>query len=156
MAGLTGLKSAAITEACVLFIAALGCDRMDEASLRTESRLRVLSAAYLDYAAARGQGPENQGELRKHLANSLAAQITLQRLGVDDSPSLFVSERDGAPFVVRYGVPIQVMQGTRAAPIALEATGRQGTRFVAFADGRVECLDSRSLAPMLETVAATK
>ncbi|MGD9632448.1 MAG: hypothetical protein AB7G28_03650 [Pirellulales bacterium] len=156
MAKLNGIHALAVAGAGAMLWGVSGCGGMDEASRQTESRLRVISVAYLEFAAARGQGPANETELRNQLAESVAAKITRQKLGVEDAPSLLVSERDGATFIVRYGVPIETAQGARAAPIALEAKGREGTQFVAFADGKVECVDAQSLTPLRDTVAKNR
>lgn len=152
MATLNGF-SRSMAAGLLAHVALVGCSRMDEAALQTERRLRVISAAYLDFAAARGNGPANAAELRTHLANSAAAKFLSQELGGVDTATLFTSARDGAQFVLRFGVPIAISQG-RAAPIMYEARGRDETRFIAFADGRVECVSADEIAPLTEFVAA--
>lgn len=127
-----------------------GCGRVDEAALLTEQRLRVISTAYLDYAVARGQGPANEGELRSHLANSAAAKFSMVEFGMENSQALFVSARDGAPFVLRFGVPIGVTRSGAAEAIAYEASGQDATRFVARADGKIECTADEEVAPSVK------
>ena len=130
-----------------------GCGRVDEASIRTEHRLRVISAAYLDFAAARGKGPPNMEELKSHLASSMSAKLKLQELGLEDCPTLFVSERDALPFVLSFGEPVSVARGTSATPIVFEARGVGGTRYAAFANGKVECVEANTLVSQLGTMA---
>jgi hypothetical protein len=56
-------------------------------------------------------------------------------------PASFVSERDGEQFVVRYGVGVSQAKDNEAPIIAYEKTGKDGTRLVAFANGKVDCME---------------
>lgn len=159
MATSPGLKRGLLMCAMLTLLtlpAIVGCNRVDDAALCTENRLRAISAAYLDFAAARGQGPPSAAELRAHLEKSVAAKLTLQQLEVENSPALFVSERDAAPFILNFGEPISMNQSASAAPIALEARGRDGTHYVAFANGKVECVETESLRPIVGAIAASE
>ena len=61
--------------------------------------------------------------------------------------ALFVSDRDGQPFVVRYGV-----SGGLGATDAVifEQQGRNGKRQVGFTDGTVEEVDSARYDQLLQ------
>jgi hypothetical protein len=131
----------------VLLLAA-GCSRSDQGAVRTADRLRTIAAVYLDYAAARGAGPANERELRTHMSHSLAGRLSAQA-GSIEAAKLFVSARDGEPFVLNYGQPICQSPGPATPPIAYERSGRDGTRFVAFANGLVKCVDESSMQPLL-------
>jgi hypothetical protein len=130
-----------------LFVAAGGCSKTDQRDLQTADRLRIIVAAYLDYAVAKGTGPTNELQLRKHLSRTLAF-VAAKSQGLDDA-TLLLSGRDGKPFAIEYGLQVSLAPGTRAAPIAYEQQGEEGTRFVAFANGVVDCVDETTIQPLL-------
>ena len=103
--------------------------------------MRGLTAVYLDFAVAKGKGPANEQQLRKHIRNVPAFLIEASGIDPRSSAAAFVSERDGEPLVIRYGVGISQQKGSIAPVIACEKKGKDGTRFVAFANGHVDCLD---------------
>lgn len=74
----------------------------------------------------------------------------LERMQVDPNniEGLFVSDRDGQPFVVRYGV-----NGGLGAkdPVVFEAEGSGGMRQVGFTDGSVEEVDSARYDQLLKS-----
>jgi hypothetical protein len=117
-----------------------GCGDSDLSS-PSANRLRVLAAVYLDYAAAKGTGPENEKQLHKHVRNVPGFLFDAAGVSPDAEADAFVSERDGETFVIRYGVGISQAPGDDAPVIAHEKTGKDGTRFVAFANGDVNCVD---------------
>ena len=73
-------------------------------------------------------GPKNEKEFKDYLKNDATAIFLLKRVEVTPEiiDDLFVSDRDGKPFVIRYGV-------TREADHAVifEDTGVEGTRLIA-------------------------
>ena len=131
------MRCFAFAMAATLFIAS-GCNRTDPGTAETTQRLKVIATVYLDYAVARGEGPANMAELTAHLSRSLAGRIGTLKYAAEDD--LFISARDGAPFVLDYGKLICQSDGT-AAPIAYERFGKNGTRLAAFANGQVRSLD---------------
>ena len=56
----------------------------------------------------------------------------LSRIGIDPSgiDQIFINERDGEPFNIRYGVPGNMMGSSD--PVVFEATGVSGKRMVGF------------------------
>jgi hypothetical protein len=118
-----------------------GCGESDQLSSPSANRLRALATVYLDYAAVNGTGPANERQLHKHVSN--VPGFLLDEVGVNPEAgaAAFVSERDGEAFVIRYGIGISQALGTEAPVIAYEKTGKDGTRFVAFANGDVNCVD---------------
>ncbi len=88
---------------------------------------------YSQYQMEQGRGPKNEAELRKFiLARSPAA---LEEMGVSAGTldGLFVSERDGQPFFIRYGAPVV---GGRQA-LVFESQGSGGTVAVFFTGPKV-------------------
>ena len=69
------------------------------------------------------------------------SQLTaLQRTDVE---SLFVSPRDGQPYVVRYGLKFGGPSPGGSPVVAYEQTGVGGYRYVAFAVGGAEQVDEK-------------
>jgi hypothetical protein len=75
------------------------------------------------------KGPESEEELKDFLTNNNTAKALLKRMGIesDSIDEIFVSERDGQPFKVRWGV-----KGIEDHAIIFEAEGIGGKRMVAF------------------------
>jgi hypothetical protein len=118
-----------------------GCGA-NELESRTAQRLRGLARVYLDYAVPKnGSGPDSEQTFRKHLRG--LPDFVLQTNGIDtaEGDAVFTSERDGEPFVIRYGVKIGMISGTAAPAIAHEKTGKNGKRLVVLANARVELVD---------------
>jgi hypothetical protein len=64
---------------------------------------------------------------------------------VDD---LFVCERDGQPFIIKYGQSGGIMS---KLPVVFEKEGRDGMRQVAFTNGQVEEADSARYQELLQS-----
>jgi hypothetical protein len=122
-----------------------GCGS-NELESPTAARLRGLGTLYLDYAVGKnGKGPAGEQEFKKHLRS--VPGFVLEMNGVDPNAldAVFVSERDGEPFVILYGVSISGISGTSAPLIAHEKTGKNGKRLVVFANAKVEHVDEARL-----------
>jgi hypothetical protein len=115
----------------------------------TAARLQAIINGYLDYAVASGEAPANEEQLRACIAGSPAFLVTKSQHGIRTIDELFVSPRDGHRFVIIFGVPVAFAPGASAAPVIYERNGQDGTRFVAFANGTVECMEEESGMPML-------
>jgi hypothetical protein len=76
------------------------------------------------------RGPADESEFKTFLRSYNPAK--LERIGIDPSniDALFISERDGQPFVIRYGVQGSVMGSSE--PVVFEAIGDGSTRLVGF------------------------
>ena len=84
--------------------------------------------------AHESRGPENKEEFLDYLTSDRAAAVRLDRMGVplDRINDLFVSERDGKPFKIRYG-----LTGNETdQAIVFESEGVNGKRMVAFFEPR--------------------
>ena len=109
------------------------------------ARLKGLATMYLDFAAAKGSGPTNEQEFRKHLRT--VEKMVLEMNGVNPAAidETFVSPRDNQPFVIVYGVGISGISGTKAPLVAYEKTGVNGKRLVAFANTKLDHVDESQL-----------
>ena len=76
------------------------------------------------------QGPADETTFKKFIQNFDVEK--LKRVGIDPSAvdTLFIGDRDGEPFKIRYGVVGSVMGSTE--PVIFEATGVGGQRLVGF------------------------
>lgn len=95
------------------------------------SNIQRLGSLYLAYQTEHDwRGPQDEAAFKTFLKGVNPA--TLERIGIDPNQidALFISERDGQPFKVRYGVMGSVMGSSE--PVIFEATGDGSTRQVGF------------------------
>lgn len=123
---------------CCLFVTCLvGCRRgvdPDAAIARVnETNIQRLANLYLTYQMKNDwRGPADEADFKKFLRNYNPKKLT--RIGIDPSAidTLFVNERDGEPFKIRYGIPGSAMGSS--APVVFESVGVRGKRLVGFLD----------------------
>jgi hypothetical protein len=109
----------------------------------TERQLAGIAVLYRGYGAAYGKPPPNMQAL-KAWAEKLDKQKRAQ-FEIDNVETLFLSERDGQPFVL-------VLLPTGLGPVlAHETTGAHGKRFVVSSVGSVEELDEARFQQAMET-----
>jgi hypothetical protein len=124
--GLTGLLLA------VQLFSGLGCSRTPTIPSLADyntSNIQRLRNAYSLYVAAKGKGPADEKALKDYLKNDPAAEVRLKRMGVpkDTLDDIFLSERDGKPFKIRFGIA-----SDRDEAVIFEAVGINGKRMVGF------------------------
>ncbi|MEM7781881.1 MAG: hypothetical protein AAF939_16890 [Planctomycetota bacterium] len=119
----------------VLLTSFIGCgtgaDKTLDVSDFNKTNILKLRNSYEMYLATHGmRGPENEDELKEYLRTDEAAKVRLKRMGIEQSDieSMFISERDGKPFRVRYG-----LVGLADHAIVFEEEGVDGKRLVALA-----------------------
>lgn len=118
---------------------AAGCSQQMQSKKQQESRLKPLALLYGQYMAQhRGQPPASEAEFKKFVESQKAF---LTQFGVPDPATLFISERDGQPYVVIYGKPTGPAVLAGQPVIAYEKVGVGGRRFVASQLGAVEEVD---------------
>lgn len=141
-----GLRGWLIAVLCTL---ALGCGTRTASQPQQQSRLKALAVLYGQYMGQhRGQPPANEAEFKKFIESQ--AKTLSNNFGINDPASVFVSERDGKPYVIVYGKPSGPAELAGAPVIAYEQEGSGGKRFVACSLGAVEEVDSarfRQLVP---------
>jgi hypothetical protein len=106
--------------------------------------LRLLTNLYAKATRNLGRHPKDEQEFRDAIGKM---DLSLDLMKVSSVDQLFVSERDGQPFVVLYG-PLPQTQGSDV--IAYEQTGVDGKRMVGHKIGMVEEVDEarfRELVP---------
>jgi hypothetical protein len=86
------------------------------------------------------RGPRDEAELREFIAAQDPGRLALAGIEASSLDTLFVSERDGLPFRIRYGVDTR-LRGP-ALPVVFEEAGRDGRRQVGFTGGRVDEVDA--------------
>ncbi len=116
-----------------------GCNRA--ADTATLARLRGVTNLYLDYAVAKGQGPATEKDLERELKTALPFALEQAGICPDAKVRDLISERDGQPFMIRYGLPLGQVTLSQEI-IACEKTGLDGVRYCAFANGEVRGVES--------------
>jgi hypothetical protein len=126
-----------LVSCCVAVSLLLGCtsgaNPQDAVAKANQTNLQRLSNLYLAYQGDNNwQGPADEVEFKEFIRGFSPKKLT--RIGVDPSStdSLFVSERDGQPFKIRYSV-VGNMMGSME-PVVFEAEGVDGKRLVGFLD----------------------
>lgn len=120
----------------VLVVASSGCGDSGPPSLAdyNNTNIRKLRGAYGMFLIAHDlRGPKSEEEFKEYLTTNPSAIAKMERTGVPQEkiPDIFISERDGQPFKVRYG-----LNGLEDHPIVFESVGVDGKRFVAFTTPR--------------------
>jgi len=123
----------------------MGCSGSTESARQRESsHLRAL-VTFFNYAATKlGHRPANEAELKSFIAANGAQ--TLETSHISNADELFVSERDGEPFVVLYG---PAPSGPARDVIAYERTGVGGHRLVAYSIGAIGEVDEQEFAGLI-------
>lgn len=111
---------------------------LSEFKERNKTNVAKVSTCFKIYASRNGKSPESQEQLVAFLSEERVAK-NLERLGVDpnDLESIFVSDRDGEPLKIRWGVK---WDPDMPIPVAFETVGVDGVRLVG-ADTVVEVSD---------------
>jgi hypothetical protein len=111
-----------VNVSCLIAACAVGCGS-DELKSPAAAQLKGIGILYLDYAVSRnGKGPATEQDFKKHLR------------GLPDH------------VVNSHGINPKAMD---AAFVAHEKTGKNGTRLIAFANGKVELADEVRLQELL-------
>jgi hypothetical protein len=130
----------------VLLCAIAGCAAQEGAMTRAEfPRLPVLVSMHGMMEASTGRLPANEKEFKRFIVEK--GTHLLERAGVASVDELFISERDGQPFVVIYG---KYPPGMASKIVAYEQDGVVGKRQVGYSAGAVELIDEmyfRELVP---------
>lgn len=122
----------------ILFTLQLGCSGANDPRARivelNNSNIVRMRSCYQIYSLLKGRPPKDEKSFRDFFENDPAAEGRLRRIGVEPEnfDSIFVSERDDLPFVVRWNVKT----GKKDEAIIFEAEGSDGKRMVAFNDPR--------------------
>lgn len=121
---------------CLLIVSYLtGCgdtvDPNDAVAHANSTNIQRLVNLYITYQTEHDwRGPANEQEFKDFIRGYNPQKLA--RVGVDPAQieELFVSERDGQPFKIRYGVVGSMMGSTE--PVVFETEGIDGQRMVGF------------------------
>ena len=86
------------------------------------------------------KGPKTETEFKQFIAEQDPARMQLAGINVNDVDSLFVSERDTLPLIVRYGLNTRIRGPS--LPVVFEDTGVDGVRHVGFTNGSMQEVES--------------
>ncbi|HEY2826712.1 MAG TPA: hypothetical protein VGJ04_03855 [Pirellulales bacterium] len=124
-------------------IVALGCSSqgidaqvaaMNNANIK---RVANLYAAYQN--SNRGEGPKNLAALKQYTEGIPSENLEMMKIDLKNFDSLFISERDGKPFKIKYGVMHYPL--TPPDAVVFESEGRGGTKQVAWTSSKVDDVD---------------
>jgi hypothetical protein len=120
-----------------------GCaDRVTaETAAKNDSNIKRVVNLYWGYQFLNGwRGPKDEQALRDFVKEGKLPAKNFQMMGIDPAKldSIFISERDGQPFKVKYGVGGGIGSVT---PIVFEQVGVSGKRQVGFTTPIVETVD---------------
>lgn len=114
-----------------LFVLISGCGETKHSIAdQMNDNIKKVRGAYGIYLIAHNmQGPKNEEEFKEYLTTNRNAIVKLERMGVteDEILDIFVSERDGQAFKIRYG-----WVGLGDHPMVFESEGVDGKRMVAY------------------------
>lgn len=114
-----------------------------------DSNIRRVANLYTAFQIRNsGRGPKDESEFKSFIERDMSKR-KLEMMGINpsDIEGLFQSERDGKPFVIRYGVSGGL---TTTEPVVFEQEGREGKRKVAFTNGPVEEVDNARYEQLLK------
>lgn len=129
----TLIKSAALILTGVVLFAGCGDGEPTLADLN-DNNIRRLHTAYKIYMKGNNfTGPSNEEDFKDFLTSNNKARVLLKRMDItsDNLSDIFVSERDGEPFKIRWG-----LNGVADHAIVFESVGVEGKRLVAFTKPR--------------------
>jgi hypothetical protein len=136
-----GLLAGAI--AFVLLLAGGGCSDRNVArqvAALNDTNLKKVASLYRFYQARNGWvGPKDAAALKAFTEQAPKRNLELMRIDPTKFDSFLVSERDGKPVKVRWGLSIAPQD---VQPIVFEADGVDGRRIVVFSSSEAEEADS--------------
>lgn len=136
----TWRRAVGLVALAVLVLPLFGCGSKRENVAQIQSNLRPLAMFYGQFQGRNGRAPASEVEFKAYLRALPPADLTTW--GATDVDGLFVSSRDGQPYVVLYGDAAKKAPGPAdSRVIAYEKTGVGGKRFVATVLGSVEEVD---------------
>lgn len=121
-----------ISTCCLALCLQAGCKKKTALTDVYDTNIKKMHVCYETYMEGNGyQGPKDEEEFKNYLKTDPTAIYLLKRIDLNPSniDDIFVSERDGEPFEIRYSV-----KGMGDHAVIFEKTGVDGKRYVALAD----------------------
>ena len=102
------------------------------AELNSKNIQRLVNMYYAFQSSHEWRGPDDEEEFKEFIKNY--PKRKLERIGIDASQvdDLFINERDGEPFKVKYQVEGNMMGCSEA--VVFEQTGVNGKKMIGFLD----------------------
>jgi hypothetical protein len=127
--------------AAVLAAGLVGCtdETAKQIGAMNTSNIQRVSNLYAGFQNMKSpKGPKDEAEFKEFVKAYAPDKLTAMGIDPGNAESVFVSERDGQPFKIRYKVG-----GGRGsvAPVVFEAVGKDGKKQVGFTGGKVEEVD---------------
>lgn len=119
----------AVTTLIFATICLTGCGGENKLATIYSTNIKKVHQCYVMFMEDNSyKGPKDEAELKDYLKNNPTAIHMAKRIDVtpDTVDDIFISDRDGEPFVIRYG-----LNGIADHAIVFEATGVEGMRLVA-------------------------
>jgi hypothetical protein len=135
----------------------ISCRQQTGPISQEQTNLSWLGSMYAMYIGAnQGQPPQTIDDLRKFVIQRTSA-AELSRLKVSDVNQLFISPRDGKPFVMVSYKKLPTREGGQQPPVVLyEADGQNGERAVAFPGGNTQVVNASELSSLLPATSGTR
>ena len=136
---------------CVLF--ASGCSRNDPSSRigeMNDTRIKQLANLYMAHQTRNGSnGPKDEKAFKDFIQHGMAPhRLEMMRVDPTKVDDLVISERDGQPFVIKYGQSGGIMS---KLPVVFAKEGKAGKRQVGFTNGQVEEVDDLRYQELLQS-----
>jgi len=132
---------------CLVLAVASGCGKSEVQASEGEKRIRALGMMYLRYSSSNVGRKQSVDQLKVFIQKVPANELEPFGVQTSDIDSLFVSPRDGQPYVIRFGTPLTPPSpNAPAAVVIYEATGENGKRWTFDAIGGVAELDETAFA----------
>lgn len=124
-------------------------DPASRVAAMNDSNIRRLANLYVAHQTRHGgSGPKDEQAFKEFIRKGIARhRLEMMLVDPEKLEDLFRSERDGKPFVIRYGVSGGL---TTTEPVVFEQEGRDGKRKVAFTNGPVEEVDNARYEQLLK------
>ena len=130
-----------------------GCSQDQQAASivasKNSSNIQRLANLYRSYQLRHGsQGPKDEEGFKDYIQHAMPAhRLEMMQIDPDNIEGLFISERDGQPFLVRYGVHGGMDWITA---VVFEQQGRNAKKQVGFTDGSVAEVDDSRFRRLLD------
>jgi len=146
MFSITRIRPLAAALVCLSVGCLVGCSKPQDLTKDTqESHMKPLAILYGRYIGQhQGRPPRDKAAFKSFIESQ--GKEYLEHLGVKNADDLFISERDGEPYVVHYGKLDLRSQRLGGFVTMYEKKGADGLRFVASELGTIEKLTDEEFA----------
>lgn len=120
--------------------------------------MQKLANSYVMFASVNGNvGPKDADELKNFIKTDdrVAPRLGMSSGDLNNLDGLFVSDADGEPFAIRYGLKIRIDEDR--SPLVFDKVGVDGMRRVALANNKIlEITDAKKYDRMFAGRASSK